>query len=81
MKRSAGLPTRIIKRLLPCLGKPRSIQFQDATPQLLALLTGGRGKLSARIEVLIRNRDAMSEYLTEVEQHRAPAAGVRMGSV
>ncbi|MGW1068941.1 MerR family transcriptional regulator [Streptomyces aureus] len=78
---AAGLPTRIIKQILPCLDKPRSIHFPDATPEMLALLTGERDKLSARIEVLIRNRDAMSEYLAEVEQHRAPAVGVRTGSV
>ncbi|KAB1990165.1 MerR family transcriptional regulator [Streptomyces triticiradicis] len=69
---AAGLPTRIIKQILPCLDKPRSIHFPDATPEMLALLTDERDKLSARIEVLVRNRDAMSEYLAEVEQHRAP---------
>ncbi|MET7440617.1 MerR family transcriptional regulator [Streptomyces sp. NPDC004082] len=69
---AAGLPTRIIKQILPCLDKPRLIHFRDATPEMLALLTDERDKLNARIEVLIRNRDAMSEYLTEVERHRAP---------
>ncbi|MFE5212209.1 MerR family transcriptional regulator [Streptomyces sp. NPDC056600] len=72
---AAGLPTRIIRQILPCLDKPRSIHFPDATPEMLALLTGERDKLSERIEVLVRNRDAMSEYLAEVEKHRArPAA-------
>ncbi|MER5475926.1 MerR family transcriptional regulator [Streptomyces sp. NPDC002734] len=69
---AAGLPTRIIKQILPCLDKPRSIHFPDATPEMLALLTGERDKLGERIEVLVRNRDAMSEYLAEVEKHRAP---------
>jgi DNA-binding transcriptional MerR regulator len=68
----AGLPTRIIKQVLPCLDKPRSIHFPDATPEMLALLAAERDKLTERIEVLTRNRDAMSEYLAEVEQHRAP---------
>ncbi|MBF6353174.1 MerR family transcriptional regulator [Nocardia higoensis] len=68
----AGLPTRIIKQILPCLDKPRSIHFSDATPEMLALLRAERDKLSDRIAVLIRNRDAMSEYLEEVERHRAP---------
>ncbi|GAA1594461.1 MerR family transcriptional regulator [Kribbella hippodromi] len=74
---AAGLPTRIIKQILPCLDKPRSIHFPDATPEMLTVLTDERDKLSARIDVLIRNRDAMSEYLTEVEQHRAPAVDRR----
>ena len=69
---AAGLPTRIIKQILPCLDKPRSIHFPDATPEMLTLLTDERDKLNARIDVLIRNRDAMSEYLAEVAQHRAP---------
>ncbi|MGQ4354649.1 MerR family transcriptional regulator [Streptomyces drozdowiczii] len=68
----AGLPTRIIKQILPCLDKPRSIHFPDATPEMLALLATERDRLSERIDVLVRNRDAMSEYLAEVAQCRAP---------
>lgn len=68
----AGLPTRVIKQILPCLDKPRSIHFPDATPEMLALLTGERDRLTERIQVLTRNRDAMSEYLVEVERTRAP---------
>lgn len=33
-----GLPTRIIKQILPCLDKPRTIHFTDATPEMLATL-------------------------------------------
>ncbi|WP_328663752.1 MerR family transcriptional regulator [Streptomyces sp. NBC_00328] len=69
---AAGLSTRLIKQILPCLDKPRSIHFPDATPEMLALLTSERDKLTDRIEVLTRNRNAMTEYLTEVERHRAP---------
>ncbi|WP_405918227.1 MerR family transcriptional regulator [Streptomyces sp. NBC_00728] len=77
---AAGLPTRVIKQILPCLDKPRSIHFPDATPEMLALLTSERDKLTDRIEVLTRNRNAMSEYLAEVEQHRAPVAPGRPGN-
>ncbi|MFD9007317.1 MerR family transcriptional regulator [Streptomyces sp. NPDC059582] len=69
---AAGLPTRIIKQILPCLDRPRSIHFPDATPEMLALLTSERDKLTDRIEVLTQNRDAMTEYLAEVKQHRTP---------
>jgi DNA-binding transcriptional MerR regulator len=69
----AGLPTRIIKQILPCLDKPRSIHFPDATPEMLDLLAAERDRLTERIDVLIRNRDAMSEYLTEVGRCRADA--------
>ncbi|MEV6021116.1 MULTISPECIES: MerR family transcriptional regulator [unclassified Streptomyces] len=70
---AAGLPTRLIKQILPCLDKPRSIHFPDATPDMLALLASERDKLTDRIDVLTRNRNAMTEYLAEVERHRAPA--------
>lgn len=68
----AGLTTRIIKQILPCLDKPRSIHFPDATPEMLELLHRERDKLTDRIEVLTRNRDAMTEYLVEVESCKAP---------
>ncbi|MBT2524651.1 MerR family transcriptional regulator [Streptomyces sp. ISL-99] len=62
----AGLPTRIIKQILPCLDKPRVIHFPDATPEMLATLQRERDRMNARIECLIRNRDAMEEYLDAV---------------
>lgn len=71
---AVGLPTRMIKQILPCLDKPRSIHFPDATPEMLAMLTAERDKLSERIELLIRNRDAMTEYLDEVARCRADAS-------
>lgn len=67
----AGLTTRLIKQILPCLDKPRSIHFPDATPEMLELLHQERDKLTERINVLTRNRDAMTEYLTEVESCKA----------
>ncbi|MGW7612425.1 MerR family transcriptional regulator [Streptomyces sp. NPDC054766] len=77
---AVGLPTRLIKQILPCLDKPRSIHFPDATPEMVALLTSERDKLTDRIEVLTRNRNAMTEYLAEVEHHRAPVVPGRPGS-
>lgn len=67
----AGLPTRIIKQILPCLDKPRVIHFRDATPEMLATLEDERDQLNERIECLVRNRDAMDDYLAEVRRHRA----------
>jgi DNA-binding transcriptional MerR regulator len=62
----AGLPTRIIKQILPCLDKPRTIHFSDATPEMIATLTHERDRMTRRIEVLTRNRDAVDEYLDAV---------------
>ncbi|MFC9997158.1 MerR family transcriptional regulator [Nocardia sp. NPDC127526] len=62
----AGLPTRIIKQILPCLDKPRVIHFSDATPEMLATLECELTRMTTRIEVLTRNRDAIAEYVDAV---------------
>ncbi|GAA3927945.1 MerR family transcriptional regulator [Actinomadura viridis] len=62
----AGLPTRIIKQILPCLDKPRAIHFPDATPDMIATLERERDRMTGRIDCLTRNRDAIAEYLDEV---------------
>ncbi|TNC29451.1 MerR family transcriptional regulator [Amycolatopsis alkalitolerans] len=62
----AGLPTRIIKQILPCLDKPRVIHFSDATPEMIATLEQERDRMTERIAVLTRNRDAIAEYLETV---------------
>ncbi|MGW2329759.1 MerR family transcriptional regulator [Streptomyces sp. NPDC001700] len=62
----AGLPTRIIKQILPCLDKPRVIHFSDATPDMIATLEHERDRMTERIAFLIRNRDAIAEYLAVV---------------
>ena len=67
----AGLPTRIIKQILPCLDKPRAIHFPDATPEMLATLERERDRMAARVECLARNRDAISEYLDAVRAYSA----------
>jgi DNA-binding transcriptional MerR regulator len=62
----AGLPTRIIRQILPCLDKPRVIHFPDATPEMIATLEHERDRMTDRIECLSRNRDAIAEYLEVV---------------
>ncbi|ALO06304.1 Transcriptional regulator, MerR family [Streptomyces venezuelae] len=67
----AGLPTRIIKQILPCLNKPRIIHFPDATPEMLATLEEERDRMTERIRCLTRNRDAVAEYLDVVREKLA----------
>ena len=62
----AGLPTRIIKQILPCLDKPRTIYFPDATPEMIDTLARERDRMTERISCLTRNRDAIAEYLDAV---------------
>ncbi|MER5964674.1 MerR family transcriptional regulator [Streptomyces sp. NPDC002057] len=76
----AGLPTRIIKQILPCLNKPRIIHFPDATPEMLATLEDERDRMTERIRCLTRNRDAVAEYLDVVRENPAapsPAPSAR----
>ncbi|MGC7102398.1 MerR family transcriptional regulator [Amycolatopsis lurida] len=66
----AGLPTRMIKQILPCLNRPRAIHFPDATPEMLAALEAERDRLAGRIDCLRHNHEAISEYLDAVRAYR-----------
>ncbi|MEO3973644.1 MerR family transcriptional regulator [Streptomyces sp. CAU 1734] len=76
----AGLPTRIIKQILPCLDKPRTIYFPDATAEMVAVLEHERDRMTERIRCLTRNRDAIGEYLTAVLEYDPAAPGTADGS-
>jgi DNA-binding transcriptional MerR regulator len=66
----AGLPTRIIKQILPCLDVPGILVCpDDVTPELLATLENERDSMTHRVECLTRNRDAIERYLDAV-QHK-----------
>ncbi|WP_028934112.1 MerR family transcriptional regulator [Pseudonocardia spinosispora] len=62
----SGLPTKIIKQILPCLDNPCTIHVTDATPELIADLEHERDQMTARISCLTRNRDAINRYLDAV---------------
>jgi DNA-binding transcriptional MerR regulator len=64
----SGIPTRIIKQMLPCLGKPHTIVVEDADPELLVVLARERDQMNRRIECLTRNRDAIDGYMTAVAE-------------
>jgi DNA-binding transcriptional MerR regulator len=59
----AGIPTRIIQNILPCLNALTELHFADATPEMIATLEQERDSLDRRIQCLTRNRDAISAYL------------------
>jgi DNA-binding transcriptional MerR regulator len=73
----AGLPTRIIAQLLPCLDKPQTIYVPDVTPEVIATLQREQARLSERIECLTRNRGAIASYLDKVLSLRAANADSR----
>ncbi|MFJ2909921.1 MerR family transcriptional regulator [Streptomyces sp. NPDC087228] len=61
-----GLPTRIIKQILPCLNKPRTIHMPYATPDMVATLEHERDRMTEKIACLTKNRDAIHDYLAQV---------------
>jgi DNA-binding transcriptional MerR regulator len=72
----AGLPTRLIRDVLPCLDTPCTIAISDASPELVALLVRERDRMDARIACLARNRDAIDAYLAKVTAEAATAEAV-----
>ncbi|WP_328916103.1 MULTISPECIES: MerR family transcriptional regulator [unclassified Streptomyces] len=62
----AGLPTRIIRQILPCLNGPGALYVSDATPETIATLEHERDRMTERIHFLVRNRDAIARYLDAV---------------
>jgi DNA-binding transcriptional MerR regulator len=66
----AGVPTRIIKQILPYLADdPTGIHVADPTPELIATLEDKREQMGSRIQCLTRNRDAISAYLDAIRRH------------
>lgn len=67
----AGLTTRIIRQILPCLDDPCTIHVTDATPELIEALERQREQMDSRIRCLAKNRDAISAYLDAVRARSA----------
>ncbi|MCT7660460.1 MerR family transcriptional regulator [Mycobacterium deserti] len=67
-----GLPTRVIRQVLPCLKTPRDIHFADASPEIIAVLLRERDRMTDRIDAMTRNRDAMTAYLDELRKCARP---------
>ncbi|WP_327004581.1 MerR family transcriptional regulator [Dactylosporangium sp. NBC_01737] len=66
----AGLSTQLILAIVPCLESPRDpIIFEGVTPETVAALERERDKLTERIDVLTRNRDAVANYLNDLRRH------------
>jgi DNA-binding transcriptional MerR regulator len=66
----SGLPTRMIRRILPCLTVPGILYCpQDATPEMIVALETEQDRLTQRIEFLTRNRDAIAGYIQAARHH------------
>jgi DNA-binding transcriptional MerR regulator len=71
----SGMPTRMIKRILPCLTVPGILYCpEEATPQMLAALEAERQRMNERIQFLTRNRDAITDYIQAARSNRNTGA-------
>lgn len=59
----AGIPTAIIRDLLPCLDRPRALHPPYLKPEMVERLRSERDAMADRVECLTRNRDAIDAYL------------------
>ncbi|WP_312867821.1 MerR family transcriptional regulator [Amycolatopsis pithecellobii] len=66
---NAGLSTDVIRAILPCLNSPRDpIVFEGVTADTIATLQRERDRLTERIDILTRNRNAVTAYLAELRK-------------
>jgi DNA-binding transcriptional MerR regulator len=75
----AGIPTRIVADILPCLGKPQTIVVENADPALQAVLAKERDRMDEKIHFLTHNRDAISSYLAALEEAAGTTSERRTG--
>ncbi|MFJ9174109.1 MerR family transcriptional regulator [Streptomyces sp. NPDC102360] len=67
----AGIPTRIIGDMLPCLNQPQEIVVADPDPQLRAMLERERDRMTERVGCLTDTRDRLSRYIEALERAEA----------
>ena len=75
----AGIPTRIVTDILPCLGQPQTIVVENAEPGLVELLETERDRMTEKIEFLTHNRDALTNYLGALEDAGVERPETRAG--
>lgn len=72
----AGVPTEIIKDLLPCLKAVGSTEIRTVDEATLRKVRQQKERLDSRIACLSRNRDAVADYLSSLEEQRQRDAGL-----
>ncbi|WP_144790485.1 MerR family transcriptional regulator [Kocuria palustris] len=67
----AGMPTRVIRVLLPCVDGPGAELPHHDNPEMAALLEAERERLHEQIEKLTRSQQQVECYLDRVREARA----------
>ena len=70
----AGIPTRIIGDMLPCLHETDGTLVADPDPELRVLLVEQRDKMGERIAFLEQNRAALVRYIEAMDRSSAERA-------
>lgn len=63
----AGIPTRIICDILPCLDRQREIVVVDPDPGLREVLLRERDRMAKQINLLTQNRDSITRYVEAMD--------------
>lgn len=72
----AGIPTRIIGDILPCLDRPQTIVVTDPDPELREILLRERERMTQKIDLLVQNRDAITRYIQAMDSSGAATGQV-----
>lgn len=70
----AGIPTRVIGDMLPCLDRPQTIVVTDPDPQLRETLVRERDRMTHKIDLLAQNRDSITRYIQAMDSASGVAA-------
>lgn len=66
----SGVPLRVVAQILPCVGE--EIMVEQPWPDLRETLVDQRDKLSERVELLVKHRDALTAYIDSMDQLETP---------
>lgn len=75
----AGIPSRIISDILPCLDQPQEIVLAHPDPKLRELLIHERERMSQKIVLLTQNRDAITRYIQALDDAATRSHQLRAG--
>lgn len=67
----SGIPSRIIIDVLPCLDKQQAIIVRNVEPGLRDMLAEERDRMTRKIDFLIQNRDALTNYIAALDDAAA----------
>lgn len=62
----SGIPTRVVRTLLPCVHGPGAEMAQHHDPEMAELLVAERARLDETIDKLVRSRSQVECYLDRV---------------